>query len=265
MENSEKPFSLITGASLGIGKAMAEECARLGMNIALVSLPGENLAALAQQLKEQYKIKAITLELDLSLPDSPKNVLDWINEVGVKVNMLINNAGFGTHGHFEEIKHEVNLKMLQLHVITSYSLIHLFLPMLKAQEKSYILNVSSIAGITPTPFKGVYSASKAFIAWLSRAIQRELKNTNVRVSVVLPGGVITSDKVKARIQSAGWLARKSAVYPEHVARLSIRRLLKGKAITIPGFGGKIGYVLARYLPFSIGLRILEGPMSKRSE
>jgi uncharacterized protein len=265
MTNPNNAFSLITGASLGIGRAFARECAGRGMNLALVSLPEEGLKELCESIELEFKVKTIHLECDLSQEGAAQLVANWIASEGVGVNMLINNAGFGTHGPLLESKHEVNLRMIRLNVMTMYSLTWLMLPELMKQKKAWIINMSSIAGITPTPYKSLYAATKGFIAWFTLGLQKELKDTNVSVSYVAPGGVVTNEKVKARIDAAGWLSRKTAVYPEALATLAIRRALNSKAVTVPGLGGKIGYVMARYLPSRLRLWILEKPMSRKSE
>lgn len=259
-----KPYCLITGASQGIGKAFALECASRGWNVALVSLPGEKLPEFTAEIKATHQVDAIYLEADLSHEQAAQTVMDWIQQKQVIVNFLINNAGFGTHGPLVKSNHAVNLSMIRLNVMNTYSLTYLLLPMLLEQPKAWIINMSSIAGITPTPYKSLYAATKVFIAWFTLGLQKELKDTNVKLSYVAPGGVVTNPKVQARIDSAGWLSRKTAIYPDHLARLAVNRALKGKVVTVPGLGGKIGYALARYLPSRLRLWILEKPMSRDS-
>ncbi|MEM0999193.1 MAG: SDR family NAD(P)-dependent oxidoreductase [Bacteroidota bacterium] len=244
---SEKPllYTLITGASRGIGLALARECASRGMNLVLVALPGEDLAGICTEISAAHKVDARFLEMDLSIPNAADQVYEWVLEEGLTVNFLINNAGFGTLGTLLESDLMVHRKMMRLNMDTPYNLICLFLPMLFAQKNGYLLNVASQAAFFPIPWKATYGASKVFLQHISCALQYEMKDTHVNVSCLCPSGVITTPEVRARIEAAGMWSRWAALEPEYVARISIDATIRGKRMIVPGWVNKLVHFLSR--------------------
>ena len=211
MSNS-KGYTLVTGASNGIGKAFAEEAASRGWNVLLVALPEPALDEVTQALQQQYPDQHFdALGVNLMEKEAPKQVFDWCQERGYAVNTLINNAGLGNSGPFESLPASFYYGQMQLNMVSLVALIHHFLPMLKKHDKGYVLNVASMAGFYDIPFKGIYSASKKFVLGFSRSLNKELEKTSVSVTALCPGGVLTNDDVKLRTQELGLVARKSAM------------------------------------------------------
>ena len=182
-------YTMITGASEGLGKALAIECAKRGMNLILVSLPGIELYQLASYIRRRYKVKVCEYETDISLEHNCLELWNTIKQHHLSINMLINNAGIGGTRQFDKTKIEVWQKHIQVNITGMVYLTHLLLPELKRHSRSYILNVSSLAVFFYLPGKQVYGATKSFIYFFSKSLRRELKKDGVQVSVLCPGGI----------------------------------------------------------------------------
>ncbi len=243
-------YALVTGASKGIGKALAKELASKGYDLALISLPGESLASVALELQNSSNRKVVFLEVDLAQPDGPKKVWEWAVDLQLDVEALINNAGFGTLGKIEEAPVEFTQAMISVNVNAAALLCCYFLPQLKARGKGYILTLGSTAGLMPVPFKTPYSASKAYIHFFSRALSLEVEGTGVSVTCLCPGGVRTRQEVISRIEKAGLLSRLSAMEPHQVAKIGVAGLLAKKRFVIPGLINQIFTRIARILPYT---------------
>ena len=246
-----RPYCLITGASRGLGRALAEECARSGTNLVLVSLPETGLAELKHHLEQRHGIGVEYREIDLTRPDSPDELHRWIGEQRLAVNMLINNAGIGAHGPFCESTAEGNRAMIDLNVSALVHLTRLFLPELKRHRRAYILNVASLAAFYAMPCKPVYAPTKAFVLNFSLALRAELAGTNVTVSALCPGGIMTNEECRKLIAAQGFIGRISCHHPEEVARYALAQLLRDKAVIIPGMINKLARFMGAIVPPSL--------------
>lgn len=244
-------YVLITGASKGIGRALAIECAKRGMNLALISLPGENLEELSTELTEKYRIKSSYKTLNLTDSKAPEIIHNWCIENKLKVNTLINNAGFGCVGRFENQSSGFYMQMIDLNVNSVVLLTRLFLPDLKKNSPSHILNLGSIASFYPMPYKTVYSATKIFVYSFSRALREELRPFNINTSILCPGPVNTNSDVITRTLQQGKIGKWSALQPKMVAAIAIKRMLRKKFIIIPGFLSKVSFYTEKIVPMSI--------------
>jgi len=264
MSNS-KVYTLVTGASNGIGKAFAQEAAKRGWNVLLIALPETTLDQLKENLQKQYPDQHFdALGIDLMERDSPKEILAWCREKEYSVNMLINNAGLGNSGPFESKAAEFYYGQMQLNMLSVVGLIHYFLPMLKQEKKSFIVNVSSMAGFYDVPFKGIYSASKKFVLGFSRSLSKELENSSVSITVLCPGGVLTNEDVKLRTKELGFMARKSAMLPEDVAQHTIDKMLAGRQVVLPGTLNVIMRFVGKFIPYSVRLNMMAKQFVKNS-
>lgn len=252
----EPIYTLITGASSGIGKSMAWYCGSLGMNLILVSLPEEGLGQVAHEIEEKYKIKTVFFETDLSILDSPQALFDWTQQNRFEVNILINNAGVAGASVFEssDIKYIDDRILLNIRALVVLS--RLYLPILRLHEKSYILNVGSMAAFWPIPYKSLYSSSKAFVLYFSKSIRSELKGTGVSVSVLCPNGVRTNDATNVRINSHGKVGRLTELSAERVARAGVDGMLKRKFVIIPGRINRLVLLIGKILPPAIQQKLL---------
>jgi len=227
-------YTLITGASSGIGKAFAEERAARGNNLFLVSLPETGLPKLAEDLRSSHDIKVHYLCIDLRKPGSAEKIWDYALEKQLPVDFLINNAGKGYDGGIEQYTEEEINEMITLNIHVLTNLTRLFIPELKKRERSYILNVSSFGAFMPSAYKSVYLASKSYVYYFSEALRSELNGGPVRISTLMPSGVMTNGEVKERIRKAGMLGRASALRPDEVAKYTLKKMESRSGVIIPG-------------------------------
>ncbi len=254
-------FTLITGASTGLGRAFAIECARRKMNLLLVALGNENLPLLCDELRKKYKVKVYFKEKDLTLPQAPFEISDWVKN-NFNVNMLINNAGIGGSAAFDSAPVRYLDTIIQLNIRATTLLSRLLIAELKKHRKAHILNVSSVAAFSPFPFKTIYPASKTFILSFSRGLRAELRKTSIRVSVINPGPILTNPEIVERINCHGFLGKITSLTPEKAAKKGIRAMLKSKKVIIPGLATKLNYFVMWLVPTSIRLRLLSALFEK---
>lgn len=263
--SDNKVYTLVTGASNGIGKGFAEEAAARGWNVLLVALPEPALDEVTQSIQQKYPEQHFdALGVNLMEKEAPQQIFDWCKENGYTVNILVNNAGLGNSGAFESLPASFYFGQMQLNIVSLVALIHHFLPMLKEQERGHVLNVSSMAGFYDVPYKGVYAASKKFVLGFSRSLNKELEDTAVSISALCPGGVLTNDDVKLRTQELGYVARKSAMLPEDVASYSLDKMLQGKQVILPGTINKIMRLIGKIMPYSTRLNMMANQFVKNS-
>ncbi|MCO6478094.1 MAG: SDR family NAD(P)-dependent oxidoreductase [Phaeodactylibacter sp.] len=257
MDKQNVRFTLITGASSGIGKAMAFECAAMGRNLLLVALDEPALPATVEDIRGRYGVTIGHLGIDLSREDSPEKVFRWVQEMGYRVDTLINNAGFGRGGLFENVNLQEYYSMIQLNNQAMIGLCYYFLPELRKHSRAYILNMSSMEATLPLPYKAVYTGTKNFVYSFSLALREELRRTNVSVSVICPGPVLTNPDGLERIKAHGGRAKLLLAMPEDVARIAIRGMLKGKQVIVPGFVPLAIIRIMKFMPTPVKMRILE--------
>lgn len=244
-------YTLITGASSGIGKALAEVLAEEGSNLILVARSVDKLEALAASLKQQYKIGVQVFAIDLLEKDAADRIYEWCVKHNYFVRILINNAGFGLYGWFEELSLEEQVDMVHLNQAVLVSLCHNFLPMIKEVPNAHILNVASTAAFQPVPFMSIYAGTKAFVLLFSRGLRKELKGYGVNVSCLCPGP--TKSEFMAR---AGFLEKQKEftsiqMDAKQVARIAVEEMFNRKAVIIPGFTNKLGTFLTKIVPANI--------------
>lgn len=246
--NGQKAFSLITGGSMGIGKALAEECARRGMNLLLVALPGKELDRVARELRETYRVEVHSLGLDLLEKTAPHQIYDWCVTQGFQVDKLFNNIGIGGRSDFETCDVSDLEEMLILNIQITTILTQLFVELLKKHPRSYILNVGSAAGFFHIPHKAVYSATKAYLYSLTRSLRSELKPLGIHVALLSPGGAHNRRDPVLHRKVNGWLHKNLHHSTERIARTAVDGLIKRKRVIIPGFLPKIYIRLSRIFP-----------------
>ncbi|NME69052.1 SDR family NAD(P)-dependent oxidoreductase [Flammeovirga aprica] len=246
--------TVITGASQGLGKALAFECAERGRNLILISLPNEGIQEFRKYLIEMYAIDVCCYEIDLSKETELHELISTITHL-YRVDMLINNAGIGGTKRFQEASENYIDSILSLNIRALVLLTRGLLPLLKKHSKAYVLNISSMASFGAMPFKTVYPASKAFVRSFSVGLATELEDTNIQVSVAYPGGMPTNKEVSERISNHNELVKQTILTAEEVAEICMKELLEGKTEIIPGMAGKISRLFFRVCPDAIRLRI----------
>jgi len=248
-------YALITGSSKGIGRSMALLLAKAGYHILLVARSAAELHELSQVIQNEYKVTAVYLSADLSASNAAAQVAEWCNSHTSNLSILINNAGYGIWGAFDQLDLIDQMAMLQLNISAVIELTHHLLPMLKQQKQAYILNISSTAAYQALPTLAVYSASKSFILSYSRAIRYELKNSSVSVSCLSPGPTATGFADRAGMQALDHLAEKFNMTADIVAKAGLKGMFNKKAEIIPGFLNQLSVFGVRFIPKILTERI----------
>ncbi|MNJ92950.1 putative oxidoreductase [compost metagenome] len=246
MEKQEN-YALVTGGSKGIGKAIAQQLASKGNHLLLVARNETELKQTAEEIKVKHQVQVHFIAIDLSLANAAEEVFKWTVDGQYKVNILVNNAGFGVFGSFTEVALSEQMKMLEVNMSTLVKLCHLFLPSLKAQADAYILNISSTAAFQAVPALALYAASKSFVLSFSRAINYELRKTSVGVTCVCPGPVETNFADRAGLGALDKIAKKFNMQPTEVAAIALKAMYNRKIEVTPGFTNKIGAFASRIL------------------
>lgn len=242
-------FALITGASKGIGKAMAFELAASGYNLALVARSEDLLKQAAEEIQTKYKVEVRYLALDLSSLPAAQQVFDWSQQQRLDVSILVNNAGYGLSGAFESYPLEQHVNMLQVNCTTLVQLTYLFLPQLKKQSQAYILNIASSAAYQAVPYLSLYAGSKALVLQFSRGLRHELRRTNVSVTCISPGATDTEFNDRAKVgPKALKAAKKIIMTPDAVGKVAIESMFKKKSEVVVGLVNKLGGFLSWLLP-----------------
>ncbi|MBO9700645.1 MAG: SDR family oxidoreductase [Sporocytophaga sp.] len=249
-------YTLITGASRGIGLAMAEYCAAKNLNMVLVSRSENKLWEIAARLKATKKIDVKVYPADLTESGVCEKLYDWCVKEGINVNMLINNAGAGLYGKFSSLSLEDQLNLIRLNQCASVSLIYNFIPMLKKAEGGYIMNVASTACYQPIPFMSVYAATQSFLHSYTLALREELKPFNISVSCLCPGPTATDFFEEAGLKNLPVDSSEVKMSPEEVAEIAVEGMLEHDSEIIPGTSNMFGAYFSKIFPNKFIVRTL---------
>lgn len=225
--------ALITGASTGIGATFARVLAARGVNLVLVARSEDRLRALASECSTQYKIRADVFPVDLSQEGAAVELAQAIQKQGLTIDILLNNAGFATHGHFETLSPTRDHAQAMLNVVSVVDLTHAFLPSMLERGEGVVINLASTAAFQPVPYMAVYGASKAFVLSFSEALWEEYRTRGIRVLALCPGTTETPffDVVGAEEAKVGQMRR-----PEQVVATALRAIEKGRGSVVDGLG-----------------------------
>ena len=238
---------LVTGASSGIGLELAKCFAADGCRLVLVARKGKVLEELAAGLRQAHKIQAQVLTADLAHPEAPTRLLAHLQSAGLKVDVLVNNAGFGAQGRFAELPLARQLEMLQVNITSLTHLTGLLLPGMIERHRGGVLNVASTAAFQPGPGMAVYYATKAYVLSFSEALAEELAGTGVTATASCPGPTATNFGAAAGMKTLG-LVKKHSMSAESVARISHRAFRRGTVVAITGFRNQLPAFLVRFFP-----------------
>jgi uncharacterized protein len=242
-------FALITGASKGIGKAIAEILASRGYDLLLVARSADLLEKVAADIHQNTQRKCQCLALDLSEVSAADKVYDWCQKNKYSVSILVNNAGYGLSGPFEKYTPREHQDMLQVNIITLTQLTRLFLVDLLAQPEAYILNIGSSASYQAVPLLSAYAASKAYVLSFSRGLYQELRKTSVSVTCICPGPTDTNFVNRANVGAKGQkAAERFNMTPEAVARIAVDSMFHRRPEVITGGMNKLSAFFAWLLP-----------------
>ncbi|MEO8590748.1 MAG: SDR family oxidoreductase [Flavobacteriales bacterium] len=259
----EKGYALVTGASQGLGRAIALELAARGYGIVAVARTRSKLDEVVAACSALNGGRALAIESDLTAPGAVPDLVERIERSGCKIQVLANNAGEAVWGRFAEQPLSDHLRMMRLNMIVPVELTHLLLPMLRRNAPAYILNIGSMAGYNAMATLSTYSGSKSFVLRWSRALRMELKGTGIAVCCVCPGSVITGFTERAGMQVMDDLAKRFGSPPEPIARAAVKALFAGKAEVVPGAMDRFTAGLMGLFPESLVERIASGIYLKR--
>ncbi|NLS13756.1 SDR family oxidoreductase [Vibrio sp. SM6] len=245
--------ALVTGASSGIGLELAKIHAEKGGDLILVARNEAALNELKQQLEESHGISATVIALDLSQPNAAQNLYQQTQSLGLLVDILINNAGFGGHGLFYQRDLKDEQAMMQVNMVTLTELTHLFLLGMIERRHGKILNVSSTASFMPGPLQAVYYATKAYVTSFSQAIAEEVHDHNISVTALCPGTVNTNFVKAGHLEGVD--AWKNAKTPRSVAECGYRAMERGELVAFNETGLK--FLLNWIIPFLPRQQILK--------
>jgi uncharacterized protein len=257
-------YALITGASKGIGKEIAVELARRKYDLILVARSEEILQTLAANLSSEFGIKCNYLSADLATNEGIDKTVSFVKGLKSELSILVNNAGYGLWGRFDEIEFDALNSLLNINIILPVTLTHRLLPELKKSKQSYILNIASTTAYQAIPNLAIYAACKSFIIQFSRALRYELLSTNISVTCVSPGTTDTNfmDAAGMHSESIRKKADKVKMLPTTVAKFAVDSMFKKKNEAIPGWLNKISVALIPLLPKSVSEKIAAGIYEK---
>lgn len=240
--------ALVTGASGGIGLELAKLLAQDNYNLILVARGTEKLSAFAHELQNGFGIVARPVALDLTTPSAPHVLYARLQREGVDVNILVNNAAFGTFGHFAEIPLEDSLGQIQLDITALTALTRVFLPGMIERRRGRILNVASTAGFQAGPLMAVYYASKAYVISFSEAIASELTGSGVTVTCLCPGPTDTGFQGRAGVEESRLFRLIKPMDARTVALDGYHAMMKGRTLTISGLRNRLVAEAVRVSP-----------------
>jgi hypothetical protein len=232
-------WALVTGASAGIGAALAEELARGGTNLVLTARRRERLEELAKKLAAAHKIQAEIFVADLTEPDAPEKIFQFTKEQRIEIDLLINNAGSGVYGEFPTIEKRRLTDMVQLNCAAVVHLTRLYLAEMVVRRRGDVLIVASTASFQSVPYISTYAATKAFDLLFAEGLAEEMKPHGVRVCALCPGST-ESEFAEVAGQTHIAATRANRETADKVARTGLRALAAGKSYVISGLGNYLG-------------------------
>jgi short-subunit dehydrogenase len=235
-------WALVTGASSGIGRALAEELGAGGTNLVLTARRRERLAELENRLSADHGIRVEVLAADLAQPDSPEKIFAFTEERDLQVDLLVNNAGLGSYGDFCSRDRQRELEIVQVNCSAVVSLTHLYLSGMVKRRTGDILIVASTAAYQAVPYMATYAASKAFDLLFAEALAAEMKRYGVRVCALCPGPTVSEFVAVAGVPEQ---LSRNVESAEEVARIGLRALAAGEHSVISGLTNRLAVEVQR--------------------
>jgi len=247
--------ALITGASSGIGRALAHRFARDGTDCILLARSEDALHDLSDTLESTHGVDAPVLPADLSVPGVTDDIVAELQERGLAVDVLLNNAGVGARGRFDELDAQRQVAMIGVNVTALTHLTRRLLPRMMDRDRGGVLNVASTAGFQPGPYMSVYYATKAYVLSFSEGLAGEVRDTNVTVTCLAPGPTETAFMDRADMHGTKLFEKASKMTPEAVAETGYDAFRDGQTLVVPGWPNKIGAFLIRFTPRPVARRV----------
>lgn len=247
--------ALITGASGGIGYELALEHVRRGGDVILVARSEAKLREYQASWEQKYGVKVHVIGMDLSQPGSAQQLYNAVTAKGLAVDVLINNAGFGQYGLFEESDLDRAMQMLELNIVTLTALTRLFVVDMVRRRSGRIMNVASTAAFQPVPLFAAYSATKAYVLSFSEALNNEVSDRGVTVTTLCPGPTTSGFQDAAAMHDARMVDQRLMATSADVARFGYNAMLRGNTVAVHGTMNKLMTFLVRFTPRSIIVRV----------
>lgn len=248
-EPSPESTCLITGASSGIGVEIARALAKRGQNLVLLARRVDRLESLASELSDEFGVRAEVLGCDISDPAARAKVPDRVAQLGLTVELLVNNAGYGTAGKFVELNPEREVGMVRVNVEAVTALCSAFVPPMVDRGRGAVLNVASTIAFQPMPGQAGYAATKAYVLSFTQALNTELHGTGVTATALCPGPVKTEFMDEPGMEeSASALPKPMWLEPAEVAEAGVRGVESGDGIVVPGVANAVTRLIGRHTP-----------------
>jgi short-subunit dehydrogenase len=253
MSSSNRPVALVTGASSGIGVALARELARRGHDLVLTARSLAPMEALAAELR-QWGGTATIVAADLSQPDGAASLLRDLDARGLEIDVLVNNAGLGAFGRFDGIDESRIDTMIQVNIVALTALTHALLPAMRTRRRGRVMLVASTASFLPCPHMAVYGATKAYVRSFGEALAEELRGSGVTVTVLCPGTTATRffDVAGGKVNL---LQAKRMMSADAVARIGVAGMMRGDRVTVAGWANRVLAFAATHAPHFLTLPV----------
>jgi short-subunit dehydrogenase len=251
MTNWKGQTALITGASFGIGESFAEILAAEGADLVITARARERLESIASRLRGLYSVNVDVIDADLLEDSSPAKIFEMTEGSGKRIDLLVNNAGFGQVGDFDLLPLDRQLDMIQLNVSALVAMSHKFLKPMLERRSGAIIHVASTAAFQGVPYFAVYSATKAFVLTFSEALSIECAERNVKVTCLCPGRTTTNFQ---SVAGTGAIDNRNAQTPEQVVRKGLEALEKGKSYVVSGSQNRTVVLAERLVSRSLATR-----------
>lgn len=253
--------ALVTGASAGIGDAIARRLAAGGVHLVLTARRADRLEALAAELRAQHGVEVDVFPADLGQPDGPEALVEAIEARGLAIDLLVNNAGLGAAGPFAKSSLSRELLAVQVNVVAVVALTHRLLPAMVARGRGHVVFVGSIAAYMSIPLMASYAGTKAYIRRFSEGLAHELRETGVGVTAIHPGGTVTEFGDQAGM-TLGKTEERVMMTADAVARIGLEGAARGRMSVITGWFNRVTVWLMQALPRALSLRIAHGLYAK---
>lgn len=256
--------ALITGASSGIGEAFAKALAEKGTDLVLVARSEDKLLALAKQLARLHSCRVEVIAADLTRDGAAQHIRSAVDALGLEVDLLLNNAGFGTVGAFHKQEHGRERQEILLNAAAVVDMAHAFVPPMLERGHGAVVNVASMAAFQPMPYMTVYAATKAFVLSFSEGLRGEVRGKGVQVLCVCPGPVDTPFfEATGNARLRGTVPRPAMTTVDRVVAESLRALRRGQGVIVPGHANKLVTMTTKFVPRAVLASITAGFLKKR--
>jgi uncharacterized protein len=254
-------YTLITGASSGIGEAFARRLAQEKHNLVLVARSEEKLRELCEELTTKHQVTCRYFAIDLLEFEADVELFDKTEKDGLEIDWLINNAGFGSSGDFADLDLERELEIIDLNISALVALTHRYLQKMRERKRGTIINVSSAAGFQPIPFMATYAASKAFVSSFTEAIAEENRPLGIRILALCPGSTKTNFFAASNIERPIQVKGQQTV--EDVVETAMRAIAGNKTKVVSGWANYIGSIAGTLVPNSLSSRVMAKALRSR--